>query len=97
MRFLGETSVEQFRDDEVLVSAVERRFEIVGEAIARALRIDPSLAEVVPEAPQVVGFRNVLAHGYDSVSAETVFGFARTLLPDLVDALRAAMARERGL
>ena len=39
-------------------SAVERPLEIVGEALAKAVPADPTLAEHVPELPQMIGMRN---------------------------------------
>jgi uncharacterized protein with HEPN domain len=44
----------------MLGSAVERHFEIIGEALSRPSRLDPSLAERLRHVPHVVGFRNRL-------------------------------------
>ena len=70
---------------------MERQFEIVGEALSRALRADSSLAATVPEAGDVIGFRNVLAHGYDAVSDRLAWSIAREKLPALLRSVRTLL------
>lgn len=38
-------------------AAVERKFEIIGEALNQLARLDASLATWVPDLPQIVAFR----------------------------------------
>jgi uncharacterized protein with HEPN domain len=90
-RFMDGCSFAQYLADEMLHSAVERQFEIVGEALSRALKANPALIERIPEAPKVIGLRNVLAHGYDAVVDATIFELARGDLPSLVERLRAVL------
>lgn len=87
-RFIGGCSPEQYQSDEILRSAVERQFEVLGEALNRAVKADPALIESLPDAPKVVAFRNVLAHGYDAVLDETVFAVATSDVPSLIQQLR---------
>jgi uncharacterized protein with HEPN domain len=83
-RFLAGRTLDQYVADELVRSAVERQFEIIGEALSRALRADSSLSSDLPEARAVIGFRNVLAHGYDAVVDETVYDLASEALPVLM-------------
>lgn len=94
MRFLGERTLEQYVSDELLASAVERQFEVLGEALSRAGRSEPRLLEAIPEIRDVIGFRNVLAHGYDALEDETVFDNARSQLPLLLDKLSTILGSE---
>jgi uncharacterized protein with HEPN domain len=87
---LGDMGETQFIEDLRTQRATERSFEIVGEALARLARDFPEVAARIPEHRRVIDFRNVLAHGYDVVDPRLVFGFARTRLPALLAALRAA-------
>jgi len=89
LRFLSERTLQQYLSDELLASAVERQFEILGEALSRAERSKPGLTAALPEIRQVIGFRNVLAHGYDAIEDETVYDNAQNQLPVLLEKLRA--------
>ena len=53
---------EAYLQDEILRAAVEREFEIIGEALNRLRKIDIALAEQIPEHRRVIAFRNLLAH-----------------------------------
>ncbi|WP_367619121.1 DUF86 domain-containing protein [Brachybacterium sp.] len=53
----GRTFVE-YTDDSMLRSAVERQFEIVGEALNRLRRVDPETAAQIPDLARIIAFRN---------------------------------------
>ena len=53
-------SFADFDRDIVLRSAVERQFEIIGEALAQLARIDAATAQKVPDLRQIIAFRNLL-------------------------------------
>ena len=75
-------------------AAVERFFEIIGEAITRPGKIDTSLADRIPDHRKIVSFRNVLSHGYDSIKAGEVWQIIEQDLPALMavaDSLRATL------
>jgi uncharacterized protein with HEPN domain len=52
--------------------AVERSFEIVGEALYRLERHDPVTAGKISSVRKIIGFRNQIAHGYDTIDFEAV-------------------------
>ena len=64
-------------------SAVERQFEIIGEALAQVLRLDPSLRSRISDSGRIIAFRNRLIHGYSSVSDDVVWGILEANLPSL--------------
>ena len=64
-------------------AAVERKFEIIGEAVNRLHRLCPDLAERIPRMRNIIGFRNILAHGYEHVVPELVWDYAQNYLPQL--------------
>ena len=77
--------------NEMAQAAVERKFEIIGEALNQLARLDGSVAARIPDVPQVVAFRNQLMHGYASVRPETVWNIAQTALPGLLLAVQALL------
>jgi uncharacterized protein with HEPN domain len=68
-------------------SAVERQFEILGEALAQLARLDATLAAKIPDLSEIVAFRNVLIHGYALIDRARVWRAVQDDLP----ALRAAL------
>lgn len=63
-----------YEADRLLRSAVERNFEIIGEALNRIRQNDPVLAARIPENRAIIDFRNLLIHGYDSIDHSRVWG-----------------------
>ena len=94
-RFMGGCSLGQYESDEILRSAVERQFEIMGEALTRAMRADSALIDSLPDARKMIAFRNVLAHGYDAVLDETVFAIATFDVLLLIEQLRLQLEASR--
>jgi uncharacterized protein with HEPN domain len=92
-QFTAGADLDAYRTDAMLRSAVERQLEIIGEALNRVTRIDADLASRVPDIGRIVGFRNVLAHGYDVVDDEIVWAAATVDAPALATTA-AALLRE---
>jgi uncharacterized protein with HEPN domain len=64
-------------------SAVERQFEIIGEALNRLSKLSPELVSRVPDLPEIVRFRNVLVHGYAAIDHGRVWDIVQTRVPAL--------------
>lgn len=86
-RFSSGKNFSDYEQDEYLRSAVERQFEIIGEALSRLSKIDSLTAGRVPELSRIVAFRNVLIHGYASVDNRLVWGVIETSLRSLQAAI----------
>jgi uncharacterized protein with HEPN domain len=87
----GRTFADYSKDD-LLRSAVERQFEIIGEALNQLSKADPALAAGVPDLPRLVAFRNILIHGYAVVDDALVWDAANTKLPALRSTLTNLLA-----
>lgn len=88
-RFTAEKSFADYEADDYLRSAVERQFEIVGEALNQLYRLDPATAAIIAGLPRIVAFRNVLIHGYASVDNRIVWG----VIEGSLSSLRTSLSR----
>ena len=59
-----------FQSNDMILSACERKFEIIGEAFNRLKRRFPSVAVTFPELDRIIGFCNIIIHGYDVIDSE---------------------------
>jgi uncharacterized protein with HEPN domain len=75
---------ESFAADRLLFQAIERNFEIIGEAFNRIARQYPEVATRIGEHSRVIAFRNILAHAYDGVDSEVVWSIIHDHLPNLL-------------
>jgi uncharacterized protein with HEPN domain len=85
-------TLDGYRTDEMLRSAVERKFEIIGEALNRLDKIDPAVAGQIPQQRQIISFRNVLIHGYDIVDEAVVWQIVQVDLPILKQTVEQLLA-----
>ena len=82
-RFTAGLDHRTYAEAEVVHSAVERKFEVIGEALGQILKLDPVLAKRVPDLRDIIAFRNLLTHGYAVVEHERVLRIAGDSLPNL--------------
>lgn len=75
--------LEAYLRDAKCRAAVERKFEVMGEACMRLRDRFPDVFEKVPDARQMISFRNRLIHGYDSVDDAIVWDIIMRKLPAL--------------
>ena len=76
-----------YSGDIVLKRAIERDLEIIGEAMNRILREEPEFS--IQSARRIIGLRNQIIHGYDSVSDENIWGIVINHIPELKKRLLA--------
>ena len=93
-RFVARKDFAAYQSDELLRSAVERQFEILGEALNQLSRLDPNMAEKIPDLPRIVAFRNILIHGYASVDDRLVWGVVESRLKPLLDVVAALLSED---
>ncbi len=87
---IASTETPRLAENRLLELAVLRLLEMTGEA---ATRLPEDVIGKHPQVPwgQIVGLRNRLIHGYDSVDLEVVEQIIQKDLPDLIDKLRAVL------
>lgn len=65
---------------------------IIGEATNRILKIDPAI--MISNARQIVGTRNYLIHGYDSLRLEMIWAIVVNDLPKLKQEVVSLLSRD---
>ena len=80
-------SFDEFEKDLLLKRAIEREIEIIGEAMNRILKIDPSIQ--ISNARKIVGARNKIIHGYDEIDDTVIYGIVKRSLPQLKNEIQA--------
>ncbi|MDD4190259.1 MAG: DUF86 domain-containing protein [Mangrovibacterium sp.] len=70
-----------YKANKMLRRAIEREFEIIGEAMHRIEKLDPGLR--ISSKRQIIGMRNRVIHGYDKIDDEIIWGTIVRHLPTL--------------
>lgn len=95
--FVAGRDLGAYLHDAMLRAAVERQFEIIGEALSQLARRDAKLAGHIDEYRHIIAFRNILIHGYAEVDDRLVWDIVQTRLPKLrtqIDALLSSFRPE---
>jgi uncharacterized protein with HEPN domain len=83
-----------YAGDAMLRAAVEREFEIIGEALGQLAKLDEELAAGISEHRAIVAFRNILIHGYAEVDDRLVWDVVETKLPVLIREIDALLGAD---
>ena len=70
-----------YNENKMLQRAVEREFEIIGEAMNNILKIDPDIP--IKNARRIIDSRNLVIHSYDKVDNVIIWGIISRDLPEL--------------
>jgi uncharacterized protein with HEPN domain len=88
-KFLGPINLfQQYTDDLKTKSAVERQLGIIGEAVKKIKDIDPN--EFIQSQDAIIGFRDILVHGYDIIDDHVVW----SILKENLDPLKEEILRK---
>ncbi len=93
-RFLLDKQYEDYVTDDLLKSAVERQFEVVGEALNQLSKLDGALIVKISNYQQIISFRNILIHGYADVDDRLVWNIIETKLPTLLSEINTLLVTD---
>ena len=93
MEFVGKMDFVDYAQSKVTQRAVERNFEIIGEALNRIRKIDEDSMALITEYYRIIGFRNILIHGYDTVDEMIVWDAVENHLPLLKTEVESLLSR----
>ncbi len=74
-------SFDTYSNSTLLRSAIHMNIAIIGEATNRILKVNPDIQ--ISNAKQIIGTRNYLIHGYDSLRPEMIWAIVINDLPKL--------------
>lgn len=72
---------DNYKQNVIIRRAIERNLEIIGEAMSRILKEDAEFT--IENSKKIIGLRNQIIHGYDSISDENIWGIINIHLPKL--------------
>jgi uncharacterized protein with HEPN domain len=90
-RFVFEITPSGYTTNLLVQSAVERQLQNMGEAVAQLAKLAPELAAQLPQHREIIGFRNVLVHGYAGLNHAEIWRVLHESLPALEAAATALL------
>jgi uncharacterized protein with HEPN domain len=91
LEFVAGKSEDEYSQDLFFRSAVERQLFIVGEALTQLRQRDITIAAQIPDSREIIAFRNILAHAYDTVNNHRVWQIIQQRLPHTLAAVEALL------
>jgi uncharacterized protein with HEPN domain len=82
---------ENFKSNKIIKRAVEREFEIIGEAINSIQKIDKDVK--ISDYRKIINFRNYLIHGYSDISDKIVWSIIESDLPVLENEINDILSK----
>jgi len=83
LEVVADITIDDYRGDWRIRSAIERQLITAGEAGAAIRREFPDVAARITDIDRIIAFRNILVHGYSSVDDAIVWGIISTKLQTL--------------
>lgn len=81
--FTSGKTLSDYETDAMLRAAVEREFEIIGEAMTQLAKVDKTAVSRISKYQRIIAFRNILIHGYAHVDDRLVWDVVETNLSTL--------------
>lgn len=94
LRYAAGKSAADYGTDDLLQSAIERNFIIIGEALGRAATVDPTLLAQLSDVSEIIAFRNRLVHNYPSIDPARVWEIIQVDLPRLLSEVRTLLSSD---
>lgn len=91
--FSNGKSFTDYLADAMLRSAVERQFEIIGEALNSLSKVDQALAASIPDLPRIVAFRKITQRRRSGTTVPRVHEVVAERLAEIEDLCRAPGVR----
>ena len=93
IEYIGDKEFKEFKQSYMVVDAVVRNFEIIGEA---AKNVPEEIQGKYPQIPwkKMYGLRNLISHEYFGIDYEMIWEIAKANLPQNIIDLRIIIDKE---
>lgn len=85
----GRRNFDEYTQNKTKRRAVERELEIIGEAVSKLLKINPTI--LISYSRQIVDLRNKVIHAYDNVNDMVIWSVIMNHLPTLESEVKLLM------
>jgi len=75
------STLTEYVNDAKTIDAVERRLAIIGEALNKADKLEPSL--LISDKIKIIGLRHIIVHDYDLMDNNSIWIICKRHLPQL--------------
>jgi uncharacterized protein with HEPN domain len=89
---IANKNLDDYVQDSLLRSAVERQLIAIGEALYQLRMYFPDVAKRIPNVHRFITFRHVLVHSYNQVEPDVAWGLMESGLAKLRDATASVLA-----
>jgi uncharacterized protein with HEPN domain len=86
-RHIGDIAFDEFQHDDWTKGAIERRLEIIGEALRRTRDASPEVFKDAPVLHEWIALRNFISHQYDDINEFAIWNASTQELEELIDTL----------
>jgi len=92
--FIEGKSFDDYDNDLLLRSAIERQLMIIGEALNQAVHEDQDISDSIEDVREIINLRNVIVHGYAVVENATIWGVVQEDTPRLYEQVKNLLRQE---
>ena len=94
IEYIGDRDFEEFKENNMVVDAVVRNFEIIGEA---SNNLPDEVKDRHSEIPwhKIYGLRNIVSHEYFGIDHEMIWEIAKKNLPDNIQEIERIIDEEK--
>lgn len=91
VEFTNGKTIEDYTSDRVLQFAVERQIITIGEALKRAVDVDPELVGTISDVRAIINCRHQFVHNYPQIDDDEIWRIIQNDIPRLLAEVRSLL------
>src|SRR5438477_9239525 len=85
------SSYAEFSGNYIIIAATERHIEVIGSAVKEAISIKHDIE--ITDSKKIIGMRNIIAHGYNTVEPPVLWATWKKSIPILKKEIEKLLAQ----